>query len=132
MGSRVVIIVSILMSLLLAADSQAGSKKCMDLIQELQAMQKAQHQLLQSFSQKNGMVAETLDQHADQLQMKMSRQGKLKKSDIQGLRLSAKAFRSHESKEENLVERFERASQQLFDQVQSCLENKSDIASLQN
>lgn len=133
MGSRVVIVVSALvMGLLLTADSQASQKKCSELVQELQAMQKAQSQLLSSFSQKNGTVAEVLDQHADQLQKKMSRQGKLKKSDIETLKRSANAFRGHEVREGNLVMRFEKASQELLNKVESCLSEKSEIASLQN
>lgn len=133
MGSRVVFFVSaIIMGLLLTADSQAADKKCSDVMKELQAMKKAQHQLFASFTQKNGTVAEVLDQHADQLQNKMNRQGKLKKTDLNSLKQSAKAFRGHEEREEKLVQRFEKATQELFEQVESCLNEKSDIASLQN
>ncbi len=133
MGLRAVLIISAMaLSLLFTADSNASASKCASLVQELQAMQKAQHQLFQSFSQKNGTVARTFDQHANQLDKKLAQQGKLKKSDLQVLKQSANAFRGHELRESNLVQRFEKASQQLFDQVQSCLEAKSDLASLQN
>jgi hypothetical protein len=112
-------------AILLALPSIAASK-CDDLIQEIKSMQNAQKQLLQSLSQKNEMIATVLDQNADKLEKKMTVQRALKKSDLYSLRVSAKAFRNHEQRESALIERFEKASAELLDQVQTCIASQPE------
>jgi hypothetical protein len=97
------------------------SEKCQDLAQDLQAMQSAQRQLLTSLSQKNETMASVLDQSAESLQKNISARKPLKKSDLQSMRMSAKAFRGHEKRETALIQKFEKASSELLDQVQVCL-----------
>lgn len=85
-------------------------------------MQQAQHQLLTSHSSKNELLANTLNRHAEYLEQVLANDRQVKKSHIQKLRLSAKAFHLHENRELQLIQRFEKASDQLLGQVQACIE----------
>ena len=100
----------------------APSKKCETLAKDLKAMQAAQSQLMSSFIRKNDTMAEVLEQNADRLDHKMTTQRSLKRSDLEALSVSAKAFRGSDQREQALVNRFEKASAQLLDQVRECLE----------
>lgn len=111
------------------ADDKVQSKSCVELIKDLKGMQQAQHQLLQSFLQKGDSIANTMDQHSQNLKLSQSRNGKLKKTDFQGLSRSAEALRKHQTKEADLISRFEKASDSLLDQVQDCLQKSSNISS---
>lgn len=115
---RFVLILGILSSF----DAQAAKNRCDHLVQELKAMQQAQHQLLTAHSSKNELLSETMIRHAEQLEQILATDRPIKKNHIQNLRLSAKAFQQHEDRESRLVQRFEKASDRLLGQVQACME----------
>ncbi len=125
-------VICILVGFHLLAGSLANAderKTCADLIQDLKAMQQAQQQLFYSFDQKTTSIATTLDLHSENLQKAQKKYGKLKKTDFKGLNRSADALRNNQAKEAELIARFEKASSQLLDQVQSCLEKNTRISS---
>ena len=124
-------IVSGLLLFLLSSAAHATNNKCENLAQELKAMQQAQHQLLESRAAKGELLSETMDQHAAQLEKILASSHQIKRGHIQNLRLSAKAFRGHENREAQLIQRFEKASDQLLDQVQACLSSKGELATVQ-
>lgn len=103
-------------------------KTCSDLVNDLKAMQKAQSELLNSFQRKSQSIASTLDIHAENLRKKAQIKGKLKSNEIGILNRSADALRHHQAKEAELVGRFEKASAQLLDQVQTCLIKNQNLA----
>ena len=104
--------------------------RCGDLIHDLKAMQSAQKQLLQSLGQKNQIIATVLDQNAEKLEKIMSHQRTLKRSDLSSLHISAQAFRCQAKRETALIAKFERASDELLGQVQSCLSSPDPIEKL--
>lgn len=108
----------------------ASSPKCDELVADLKAMRIAQKQLLLSLSGKNEMFAMVLDQNAKKLEKTMGVRRVIKKSDLQILHVSARTFRNHQERESALVDRFEKASSDLLDQVQVCLEKKDSFAKL--
>ncbi len=114
-----------------AGGLSAADKSCAALATELKSMQQAQHQLLSSIGQKSTSMAETLDWHANHLNKVIDSQTKVKKADLKLIRSAANAFRQHEVRESDLVERFEKASVQLLDQVQSCLKAPGGVAQSQ-
>ena len=103
----------------------AATSRCAELGQELNSMQKAQTQLLESFVRRDGDFAQTLEQHESKLERTLSKSGHLKRSDILVLRRSAAVFRALEEKEQALVAKFEKASEKLLTEVQTCLEPKT-------
>ncbi len=107
--------------------ANSNSSQCRDLIHDLQAMQSAQKELMRSFSQKNEMMAVVLEQNADKFEKSLTSRRALKRSDFSSLRVSARAFRGHEQRESALIERFQKASEQLMEQVQSCLSQSGPI-----
>lgn len=111
------------------AEDRFQNRSCTELKKDLKDMQQAQHQLFSSFEQKSESLAVTLDQHAQNLIKAQGKNGKLKKTDFQGLTRSADALRKHQTKENDLISRFEKATALLLDQVQSCLEKNSSISS---
>lgn len=117
-------------ALLFSVSALAAAPKCEELSQDLKAMQEAQKQLLQSLSRKNEMMATVLDQSAEKLEKILTHNRTMKKSDLSGLHISARAFRNHEKRETALIEKFERASGELLDQVQGCLANSNSIEKL--
>lgn len=112
-------------ALIFISNTVLANTNCMELSEDLKAMQAAQKQLIQSLSQKNELMASTLDRTADKLERNSSQRKNIKKSDLKSLRIVAKAFRGHEKRESALVARFERASAELLDQVQVCLTQKT-------
>lgn len=114
----------------MSAFASGTSQRCEGLSQDLKAMQSAQRQLLQSLGQKNQIIATVLDQSAKQLETIMSRQRTLRKSDLASLHLSAKAFRGHEKRETALIAKFQQASDELIEEVQSCLANPGSLEKL--
>lgn len=112
-------------ALIFISNTVLANTNCMELSEDLKAMQAAQKQLIQSLSQKNEVMASTLDRTADKLERNSSQRKNIKKSDSKSLRIVAKAFRGHEKRESALVARFERASAELLDQVQVCLTQKT-------
>lgn len=102
----------------------ATAVTCAELAEDLKAMQSAQKQLLQSLAKKNETIAQVLDQNATQLEKRMAKNRTLKRSDLQSLRVSARAFRGHDKRETALVTRFEKASNELLAQVQICLNER--------
>lgn len=109
--------------------ANAGEKTCAELIDDVKAMRQAQSQLFNSYDQKTSSIATTLDLHSENLQKAQKKYGRLKKTDFKGLNRSADALRKNQLKEANLIARFEKASSQLLDQVQSCLEKNTTISS---
>lgn len=110
--------------------AQAGSSKCQSLVEDLKAMRSAQSQLLQSLGERNEMFAKVLDQNAEKLENTMTVRRSLKRTDLQGLHVSARTFRQHQTQEKALIRRFEKASSELLDQVQSCLQSRQELAKL--
>ncbi len=104
---------------------------CAKAAEDLRGMQEAQKQILTSLSKQNQSLAETLDQHADVLDKKMNRNGKVKKTDIQVIHRSAQSFRSYGEKEQSLVRKYEKASDALLSKVQACLSSAANNQSLE-
>ncbi len=73
------------------------------------------------------MMAVVLEQNADKFEKSLTSRRALKRSDFSSLRVSARAFRGHEQRESALIERFQKASDQLMEQVQSCLSQSGPI-----
>ncbi|MFN7454468.1 MAG: hypothetical protein ACK5RO_07390 [Pseudobdellovibrionaceae bacterium] len=96
-------------------------RTCSDLVLELHAMQAAQSSLLKSFVSKNETMAESFDQVATELKVRKQKKESIKNRDIAALSKSAEAFRGHGDREAKLVQRFEKASQDLVRQVEICL-----------
>jgi len=96
-------------------------RTCSDLILELQAMQAAQSSLLKTFVSKNETMAESFDQVAAELKERKQKKESIKNKDIAALSKSAEAFRGHGEREAKLVQRFEKASQDLVKQFEVCL-----------
>ncbi|MFN7825301.1 MAG: hypothetical protein ACK5P6_08065 [Pseudobdellovibrionaceae bacterium] len=96
-------------------------RTCSDLVLELHAMQAAQSSLLKSFVSKNETMAESFDQVATELKVRKQKKESIKNRDIAALSKSAEAFRGHGEREAKLVQRFEKASQDLVRQVEICL-----------
>ena len=101
----------------------AASSRCSELSAELNSMKNAQSQLLQTFVQRDGDFAQTLEQHEAKLEKTMAKAGALKKADLLVMLRSAAAFRSHQDKEQDLVNKFEKATEKLLTEVQTCLEH---------
>ncbi len=99
--------------------AQAGT--CKDLGSDLAAMQSAQKELLKSFVNKNDSMASSLDAFAFEFSKKEEEKMRISAVDIAALRKSAEAFRNHKQREASLVNRFEKASQEVVAKVQSCL-----------
>ncbi len=106
---------------LFSLSSLAASNRCDSLAKDLKAMQAAQKQLMSSFIRKNDTMAQVLEQNADRLETQLIQRRAMKRSDLQALRVSAQTFRGHDAREQALVDRFEKASGELLDQVQKCL-----------
>lgn len=106
---------------LLSTSAMAAQSQCASLAEDLKAMQSAQRELLQSLSDKSGLMASVLDQSAEKLEKIMAKNRGMKRSDLSSLRMSAKAYRNHEQREKVLISKFQRASDGLLDQVRSCL-----------
>lgn len=94
-------------------------------------MQQAQASLLKSLSKKNESMAKTLDQFGKNFEGLASQKKSVRRADVLGLKISAKAFREHGNREEQLIKRFEIATNELLNQVESCL-SKSTIAQAKN
>ena len=94
----------------------SDSLNCAQLGKDLGAMQAAQRSLLGSLEAHNNTLASTLDQYADVVE-KPGLQVKTALS----LRKSAESFRSQRLQQQQLIERFEKMTQSLILQVQSCL-----------
>ena len=110
--------------ILIAMAQAAQAKTCSELGDDLRSMQKAQASLLESMVRKNDSMASTLDQYANNLQ----NQRTVRKSDVISLRKSGQAFRDHESREEKLVGRFNKKTDELLTLVEECLKTKSIAA----
>lgn len=104
---------------------EANEMNCRDLVKDLRSFQKAQNLLMQSFAQRSETLAETLDLYKFDFQ---SKNGRLKTSDFLSLSQSADAFRSHSERESKLVDRFERTSAHLLEQVVRCLQNSPTLS----
>lgn len=94
-------------------------------------MQAAQASLLKSLSQKNESMAKTLDQFSRNFEDLAQSKKSVQRKDIVGLKISAKAFREHGNREDQLIQRFETATSELFNQVESCLNNPT-VAQVKN
>lgn len=93
------------------AQTAERSIDCQKLISDLREMRQAQSKVMTSFVKKNETIADALDYMAnDQRNL-----------NALTLKRSAKTFRDHRAREEQLVVRFETASDQLLDQVEQCL-----------
>lgn len=111
--------------LLAASNLIQRPKSCSQLALELESMQGAQRHLLQSFIRKNEMMAQVLEQNAHQIETKINSRQNVKVSDLGTLKGSANAYRGHQSRESNLINKFEAASSKLIDEVQRCLLSSS-------
>ncbi len=107
--------------LLAASNLIQRPKSCSQLALELENMQGAQKHLLQSFIRKNEMMAQVLDQNAQQIENKILSRQNLKVSDLGTLKGSANSYRGHRTRESSLINKFEIASSKLIDEVQKCL-----------
>lgn len=117
---RVVSLIVFLMVMgFLGGFAQAGT--CKDLGADLAAMQAAQKELLNSFVNKNDSMASSLDAFAFEFSKKEEEKMRISTVDIAALRKSAEAFRHHKTREANLVNRFEKASQDVVSKIQACL-----------
>jgi hypothetical protein len=130
---RVVVSVVVMAILFRSSSGYANVEKidCAKTAEDLRGMQEAQRQILTSLSKQNQSLAGTLDQHADVLDKKMNRSGKVKKTDIQVIHRSAQSFRLYGEKEQNLVRKYEKASNELLSKVQICLSSAANNQSLE-
>lgn len=122
-------------AMILIASTASAKTSCEPLMKDLRAMQQAQASLLKSLSQKNESMAKTLDQFSKSFEGLALQKKYLRRADIVGLKISAKAFREHGNREEQLIKRFEDAAGELFNQVESCLAApaaKSAVAQAKN
>lgn len=106
---------------LFSLSGMAASNKCETFAKDLKAMQVAQKQLMATFIRKNDTMAQVLEQNARRLETQLVHRRSLKRSDLNALRIAAQTFRGHDEKEQALVNRFEKASASLLEQVQKCL-----------
>jgi hypothetical protein len=111
---------------------QKPLKTCAQLSKDLVGMQNAQKSLLATFVRKNEMMAAVLDQNALRMETKIEQRQALKLSDLHSLKNSADAYRNHEAKEKELVNKFEQASSSLIGEIQKCLSNLEGKQSLIN
>lgn len=107
-----------------------AAPKCEDLIEDLKAMRTAQSQLLKSYSKKNEAFTVVLDQNAKKLEKTLGTRRGIQKTDLKMLQASARAYRNHQAREDALIDRFEKASATLLEQVQYCLSDKKGLAKL--
>lgn len=112
--------------LLAASNLIQRPKSCSILALQLENMQSAQRHLLQSFLRKNEMMAQVLEQNAQNIEHKISNGQLTKSSDLGALKQSAAAYRGHQNRESHLINKFEEASSKLIDEVQRCLINSKD------
>lgn len=91
---------------------------CEESQHQLQDMLRAQDTLLKSMLKKNDSFAGILDQYASEL-VELNR--KVGPREIVSLRSSAKAFRKHKEREQNLINRFGKKSFELVQRVNECL-----------
>lgn len=97
---------------------------CIETMQELNAMNVAQQQLLQSFVNKNETVAMSLDSFAARFAKKQQKAKALTAAEVASLSTSADSFRAHQNREQQLVDRFNKVSSELMAKVQSCLNQR--------
>jgi len=108
----------------------AGVQNCEKLARDLRDMTKAQHQILDSFHQNNRAMVMTLEQHSEGFKKSLKKRGRVPKSQVEKLNISAQLLRAHDESAQKLTARFEKASAALMDKVQFCLShNESQIVS---
>jgi hypothetical protein len=112
--------------LLAASNLIQRPKSCSQLALELENMQSAQRHILKSFIRKNEMMSMVLEQNAETIQAKIEQSQPIKRSDLNPLKNSAMAYRGHQTREANLIGKFESASSRLIDEVQKCLINSNN------
>ena len=95
---------------------------CGRIVKQLELMNLAQKDLLNSMVKKNELLADTLDHFADDFE---SHGRKINRGDLISLRNSAQAFRRHETREVNLVQKFEFQAEQLIKKTNYCLDEST-------
>lgn len=106
------------------------AKTCNELSKDLEGMKNAQNSLLSTFVRKNEMMASVLEQNASKMEAKIEQNQGIKISDIHSLKNSAEAYRAHDLKEKELVSKFEKASENLIQEIQKCIsqnENRQSV-----
>lgn len=101
---------------------------CSNLIDDLQAMKKAERSLMQTMVNRSETMAETLNKYADDFNDLKSRNQKIERKDILSLRRTADTFIDHKHREEQLVQRYQKASDSLLKEVALCLQNTQQMA----
>ena len=99
-----------LVSLSANAEKSSNSTKCQVLIEDLQSMQRAQSQLLDSMVVQTKEVSSTMKQFSESI-------GTPK----QELQNASFAFLKHHDREEQIVAKFESQSKALIEKVGECL-----------
>jgi hypothetical protein len=99
---------------------------CAKVMNELEAMKRAQSVLLNSFVEKNELVASALDNYADRMNDQKQRRQTLAAQDIQSLKQSAQDFRQHKTREQKLVRKFQKASGEVLAQAIVCLQSRTE------
>ena len=126
-GVFVVRIFGILCVGLFCTHNLALAQSCGDLTKQLSEMQKAQALLLQSLVKKNDSLANVLDRYAGDFE---ASDLKLSKTDIESLHGSASAFRNHRQREQALIEKFTKQSQDLILKTNACLASSDRLGGI--
>jgi Skp family chaperone for outer membrane proteins len=104
-----------------ASASKITSSNCADLVNDLQTMKKAEKSLMQTMVNRSDAMADTLNKYADDFNELKSQNKKIERKEILSLRRTAETFKDHKQREEVLVQRYQKASDQLLREVASCL-----------
>lgn len=112
-------LILLILSTLTAAPVWASSAKCSQLKDELQAMQKAQQQIMLSLVNNHETFASTLEEYSDSA--KAAQSSSEKKIVSQDMNKSADAFRSRGIQAKEMSERLNQATADLFNRVEACL-----------
>jgi len=112
------ILVSLFVFTLIASPTWASSK-CSQLKEELQAMQKAQQQIVSSLVNNHESFASTLEEYSDA--SKSAQSSSEKKSVSQEMDKSAEAFRTRGVQGKEMAQKLNQATADLFNRVEACL-----------
>lgn len=101
------------------SSSLSNKAQCTEIAEQMKEYKAARHALMKGLIKKNDTMADTLDLFAERFENKKG--DKVQTSDVARLKKSADSFRSHGTRETNLIERFEVSSDRLFERLNDCL-----------
>ncbi|MFS4458616.1 hypothetical protein [Bdellovibrio sp. HCB2-146] len=104
-------------ALLLSVSAQAST--CGELRQELDAMKKAQQQMMDSLVNNHETFASTMEEYSTSVSA--AKGGPLNKTISKKMGASAQAFRVRGIQGRRMAQKFERASDDLMERVAACL-----------